>query len=209
MRNVSLTNCTFKGYSSVGSIAGSTSGATVIEKIVLTDCKVEVVYSSSGVWPNVGGVVGYADGTTKIQNAFNNNTLGGYVKSSVSNTSVRDIYMGGIVGLTKENVTVKNSFIEGEYLGWYSENLTLINCHIKGTQPLCYCNGLKIIDCTFEDADLAFENSEVDASIIGSMISIKNPLSGKIVVDNADIIYDEQNKYFGNCEIILRNKEGK
>lgn len=108
-----------------------------------------------------------------------------------------------------KNVTVKNSIIEGEYLGWYSKNLTLINCHIKGTQPLCYCNGLKIIDCTFEDADLAFENSEVDASIIGSMISIKNPLAGRIVVDNANIIYDEQNKYFGNCEIILKNKEGK
>lgn len=108
-----------------------------------------------------------------------------------------------------KDVVVKDSIIEGEYLGWYSDNLTLINCHIKGTQPLCYCKNLKIIDCTFDDADLAFENSCVDATIIGSILSIKNPLSGKIVVDDTQIIIDEQNKYNGNALVILRNKEVK
>ena len=107
VRNLSLNNCSFKGYTSVGAIAGTTAGATVIEKIVLTDCKVEVAYSTSGAWPNVGGVVGYADGTTKLQNVYNIKVIDAYVKSTVNNTNSKDIYMGGIVGLTKNNVTVQ------------------------------------------------------------------------------------------------------
>ena len=87
-----------------------------------------------------------------------------------------------------KNVTVENSFINGEYLGWYSENLTLINCTIKGTQPLCYCKGLKLINCKMIDCDLAFERSEVEASITTPVISIKNPLSGRISVPAVDEI---------------------
>lgn len=79
-------------------------------------------------------------------------------------------------------VTVKDSVINGEYLGWYSEDLTLINCLIKGTQPLCYCKGLKLINCRMEDCDLAFERSEVEAVVTTPVISIKNPLSGRIEV---------------------------
>lgn len=86
------------------------------------------------------------------------------------------------------NVTVKDSEINGEYLGWYSEDLTLINCTIKGTQPLCYCRGLKLIGCTMEDCDLAFERSEVEATITSHVISIKNPLSGHIAVPSVEKI---------------------
>ena len=87
-----------------------------------------------------------------------------------------------------KNVTVENSVINGEYLGWYSENLTLINCTIRGTQPLCYCKGLKLINCKMIDCDLAFERSEVEASITTPVISIKNPLSGRISVPAVDEI---------------------
>jgi len=83
-----------------------------------------------------------------------------------------------------KNVTVTNSTVKGEYLGWFSENLTLVNCHIIGTQPLCYCKGLKLIDCTMEGTDLAFEYSEVEATVRGHVDSIKNPKSGEIVVDS-------------------------
>ena len=31
-----------------------------------------------------------------------------------------------------KNVTVRDSVIKSEYLGWYSENLTLVNCRIVG-----------------------------------------------------------------------------
>ncbi|MDE6504238.1 MAG: DUF3737 family protein [Clostridia bacterium] len=82
-----------------------------------------------------------------------------------------------------KNITVKNSVLKGEYLGWYSDGLTLINCVISGTQPLCYCKNLKLINCKTEGCDLAFEYSDVHANILGDIISVKNPKSGKIFAD--------------------------
>lgn len=91
-----------------------------------------------------------------------------------------------------KNVTVKNSIVKGEYLAWFSDGLTLINCKIIGTQPLCYCENLKLINCTMEDTDLSFEYSDVEADIVGDVISIKNPKSGKIVADTVgEIIWDD------------------
>ena len=72
--------------------------------------------------------------------------------------------------------------MKGEYLAWYCENVTFENCTIIGTQPLCYCKGLKLINCAMIDTDLAFERSEVEADITTEVISIKNPLSGRISV---------------------------
>ena len=102
-----------------------------------------------------------------------------------------------------KNVTVKNSIIKGEYLAWYSENLTLINCKIIGTQPLCYCKNLILIDCEMIETDLSFEYSQVDATIKGEILSIKNVLSGKIICDSiGEIIKTEDSKYKFNCEIV-------
>ena len=102
-----------------------------------------------------------------------------------------------------KNVTVRDSVVNGEYLAWYSENLTFINCTIKGTQPLCYCKGLKLINCEMIDCDLAFERSEVEAEITTPVISIKNPLSGRITVpDVGEIIRDIPG---ADGEVILKN----
>lgn len=100
-----------------------------------------------------------------------------------------------------KNITVKNSTILGEYLGWYSENLTLINCRICGTQPLCYCKNLTLIDCYMENTDLAFEYSEVYADIRSDIISVKNPLSGKIIAEKIGEIILDGAVYETNCEI--------
>lgn len=83
-----------------------------------------------------------------------------------------------------KNVTVRNSVLKGEYLAWFSEGLTLINCRIIGTQPLCYCKDLKLIDCTMEATDLAFEYSDVEATVLGHIDSVKNPRSGRITADS-------------------------
>ncbi len=91
-----------------------------------------------------------------------------------------------------KNLTLKNCTVKGEYLGWYSENVTFVNCKIIGTQPLCYCKGLKLIDCEMQDADLAFERSEVEATITHPLISIKNPRSGTITVPEVgELIFDD------------------
>ena len=90
------------------------------------------------------------------------------------------------------NVVVRNSYIKGEYLAWYCENVTFENCVISGTQPLCYCKGLKLVNCEMLDSDLAFEKSEVDASLTKPIISIKNPLMGKITVPAVqELIWDD------------------
>lgn len=81
-----------------------------------------------------------------------------------------------------KNVVVRDSVVKGEYLAWYCENVTFENCEIIGTQPLCYCKGLKLINCRMVDTDLAFERSEVEATITTPVISIKNPMRGRIVV---------------------------
>ena len=79
-----------------------------------------------------------------------------------------------------KNVTVRNSVIKGEYLAWYCENVTFENCTLIGTQPLCYCKGLKLINCRMEGCDLSFEKSEVEAEVIGSIDSVKNPAEGTV-----------------------------
>ena len=81
-----------------------------------------------------------------------------------------------------KNVIVRNSVVKGEYLAWYCENVTFENCKIIGTQPLCYCKGLKLVNCEMIDTDLAFERSDVEAAITTPVVSIKNPLSGRITV---------------------------
>lgn len=81
-----------------------------------------------------------------------------------------------------KNVMVEDCTVRGEYLAWYAENLTMIRCRIIGTQPFCYCKNLKLIDCEMIDADLAFEKSDVEATVKTPVISIKNPASGTVRV---------------------------
>lgn len=82
-----------------------------------------------------------------------------------------------------ENVTIYDSILDGEYLGWHSRNLRLVRCHIAGEQPLCYIDGLTLEDCTFDSAsDRCFEDTVLNATINGDITNIKNPRSGKILV---------------------------
>ena len=98
-----------------------------------------------------------------------------------------------------KNVVVRNSRVKGEYLAWYSENVTFENCEIVGTQPLCYCKGLKLINCTMTDCDLSFELSEVEATLLNSPTSIKNPKHGRISLPSpTELILDGESA----CKIL-------
>ena len=106
-----------------------------------------------------------------------------------------------------KNVTVTDSIVKGEYLGWFSEGLTLKNCKIIGTQPLCYCKNLKLIDCTMENTDLSFEYSDVEATISGHVLSIKNPRSGHITVDTVDeVLFTDDTVMDCTGKVIIREK---
>lgn len=104
-----------------------------------------------------------------------------------------------------KNITVRNSVIKGEYLAWYSEGLTLINCKIIGTQPFCYCRNLKLINCEMIDTDLCFEKSDVDAVVTTSVISIKNPASGRIQVAGlGELIRGDENS---RAEVVVQEQK--
>lgn len=126
---------------------------------------------------------------------FDNVTLKGkysfqYIQDSVfenCNFDTKDAFWHA------KNVTVRNSTVKGEYLAWYCKNVTFENCRIIGTQPLCYCKNLKLINCEMIDTDLCFEKSEVEATVTTPVMSIKNPLSGRIYVSSVgEIIHDDE-----------------
>lgn len=53
------------------------------------------------------------------------------------------------------------------------------------------------------NTDLSFEYSDVNAAIKGRIESIKNPRSGKIIVDEVGIIIKEDSIIKDNCKIII------
>lgn len=107
-----------------------------------------------------------------------------------------------------ENVTVVDSVLDGEYLGWHSKGLRLVRCHIAGEQPLCYAEELVLEDCTFDpQCDRAFEYSSLEATINGHIENIKNPTTGHITADSiGSITIDENILQPADCVIKTREK---
>ena len=103
-----------------------------------------------------------------------------------------------------DNVTVYDSEITGEYLGWHSRNLHLVRCRINGTQPLCYCEGLVMEDCVMGDeCDLAFEDSTFRADIKSQIVSVKNPRSGSLhALSIGEVIIDKNILAPADCRIV-------
>lgn len=107
-----------------------------------------------------------------------------------------------------ENVTVYDSEVSGEFLGWHSRGLKFVRCRLGGIQPLCYCRDLVLEDCTIDsDCNLAFEYSTLHANILGHVPSIKNPTSGTITADSiGEIVLDGNAKAPADCIITARTK---
>jgi len=107
---------------------------------------------------------------------------GNYFLDGAKNCVIRDSILNSKDAFwNTENVTIINCKIIGEYLGWNSKNLTFINCEISSLQGLCYIDGLKMINCKLTDSSLCFEYcTKIDAQIIDTFESIKNPTSGVI-----------------------------
>lgn len=105
-----------------------------------------------------------------------------------------------------ENITAENCYISGEYLGWNSKNLTLINCMIESLQGLCFCENLTLINCRLVNTTLAFEYSTVNADIIGTVDSIKNPSGGVIKCDGiGELIMEEDKVDVSKTEIVSKS----
>lgn len=91
-----------------------------------------------------------------------------------------------------DHVTVYDSFISGEYLGWNAKNLTLINCTVESTQGMCYIDNLIMKNCRLLNTTHAFEYSTVDAEINNTIESVLNPSGGRIRAENIkELILDD------------------
>lgn len=107
-----------------------------------------------------------------------------------------------------ENVEVYDSLIIGEYLGWNSRNVKLVNCTIESNQGLCYMDGVTLVNCKLVNTDLAFEYSRVNADVVSSVVSIKNPAEGRIAADAiGEIIMDDGIVDASKTIIAVREKE--
>jgi hypothetical protein len=93
-----------------------------------------------------------------------------------------------------ENVTVHDSFISGEYLGWNAKDLTLINCTIESLQGMCYIDNLVMKNCKLINTTLAFEYSTVDAEITSKIDSVMNPSGGVIRAESIAELIIERDK---------------
>ncbi len=112
------------------------------------------------------------------------NLIGDYSFDGGSNIEVTDSQLASKDAFWNcENVTVRNSFITGEYLGWNSKKLTFIDCTVESLQGMCYIDELEMINCRLINTTLAFEYSEVNADIKGTVDSVFNPKCGTIKAD--------------------------
>lgn len=107
-----------------------------------------------------------------------------------------------------ENLVVENSKIIGEYLGWNSKNITFINCELESNQGFCYIDKLVLRNCSLNNTDLCFELcSNVDAEVNSYVISIKNPISGRIKVKSVgELILDKNMIDPSKTEIIIEDE---
>jgi len=110
------------------------------------------------------------------------NLVGNYAFDGAKNVEIHNATL-----MTKdafwncENVTVYDSQIIGEYLGWNSKHIRFVNCTIESDQGLCYMDDVTLENCTLLNTDLAFEYCRnIDADIVSTIDSVKNPISGKI-----------------------------
>ena len=63
-------------------------------------------------------------------------------------------------------------------------------------------------DCTTEGCDLSFEKSALDATVIGDIMSVKNPKSGRITVSSVGEIISEEGRE-RRTELVILTPERK
>ena len=185
--NIEIINCKLNGVKACRNCSNLTLKDCIInsddfgwkaEGVKIINCKI------SGVTPLLDSsnvTVDGAEFTAKYIFQYSDN-----IKMTNTTIDTKDCFWHA------KNVYCKNVKFVGEYLAWYSENCVFENCEINSIQPLCYCKKLKLINCTMPNCNLAFEYSDVDADIKGHIDSIRNVLSGKIVVDSlGEYVQDE------------------
>ena len=200
--NIEIVNCKLNGI----------KGCRNCENLTLKDC---VINSDDFGWKcegvkvincKISGVTPFLDSSNVTLDGveFNAKYICQYSENiKMYNTTIdtKDCFWHA------KNVYCKNCKLVGEYLAWYSENCVFENCHIDSIQPLCYCKKLKLINCTMSNSNLSFEYSDVDADIKGHVDSIRNVLSGRVVVDSLGEYVQDEHVLECNGVVEIRKKE--
>ncbi|MGM9652427.1 MAG: DUF3737 family protein [Eubacteriales bacterium] len=141
------------------------------------------------------------DMTIRDLTLYGNYSFDGVVNAEIHNSRLlsKDAFWNS------DGITVYDSFISGEYLGWNAKNLTLINCTVESLQGMCYIDNLVMKNCRLMNTTLAFEYSTVDADIRGRIDSVFNPSGGTIRADSiAELILEKDKIDPGKTRIICR-----
>ena len=173
-----------------------------LKNVTVEDCSipngVETFWWCDGIiLKNVETHGDYFGMNSKNMEIENLKLIGQYCFDGTENIHIKNSYFKTKDAFwNSKNIVVEDSYIEGEYFGWNSENVTLIRCKIISHQGFCYMKNIKLIDCVLEKTDLAFEYcSDIDATILSSMDSIKNPINGIIRVKGYnELILDDCDK---------------
>lgn len=126
----------------------------------------------------------------------NVNIIGNYAFDGAKNIEVHNCqFVSKDAFWNCENVTIYDSVIDGEYLAWNTKHIKFVNCKIESNQGLNYIDDLVLDNCKLNHTDLAFEYvSNIDAQLTAPILSIKNPISGKIIVPAIGKLIMDPNK---------------
>ncbi len=107
------------------------------------------------------------------------------------------------------HVTISDTVLDGDRIGWYSDHLTLTHCVISGAAPFAHAKNLTLIDCALDPTcTCAFERSEVEATLRGTVPSVRNPLHGRIVADAyGEVLFDDTAAVGTDCSVTTRTTE--
>ena len=189
--NIEVTNAVIQAPKNFRRSRGIT-----LTNVAFTNAK-ETVWSCADVKMNN---VTVADGDYFAMNCSDMEIDGLTLDGNYSFDGAKRVVMRNSRLLTKdafwnsEDITVYDSFISGEYLGWNSKNLTLINCTIESLQGMCYIDNLVMKNCKLVNTTLAFEYSNVDAEITNAVDSVFNPGSGTIRAERIGELIIEKDK---------------
>ena len=82
----------------------------------------------------------------------------------------------------------------------------MVNCTIESDQGLCYLDGIKLVNCKVLRTDLAFEYCKnIDAEITTNVMSVKNPISGRIHAHKIDEIIMDDPEIDPNATTIVQD----
>jgi hypothetical protein len=129
---------------------------------------------------------------------------GGYAFEGAKNLTIRGSFiMSKNAFWNCENVVVYDSKICSSSFCWNSRNITFVNCTIESHKGMCFVKNLVLKKCTLPNTDLAFEYSHLNAEIIGSISSIRNPSGGLIrAASIGEIIMESENVDVSRTKII-------